>query len=89
MMAKNILHKKETQKQQNRIDNEFASNQKISFYGNDHGYYELKTEAEKIKYINTVTDNVFANISIRYNTQTDESEVKKLIRLYIKDKGIL
>ena len=89
MLTKNILHNKEIQKHQQKIDSDFASNQQLIFYANDHGYYEIKTEKEKIEYINKLVDQIFENISVRYNIQTDEDEIKKMIKIYIKDDKIL
>ena len=71
------------------MDTEFVSKQKMAFYGSDHGYYELKADEDKIRYINELTDQLFENIAIRYHVQTDEEEIKKIIRSYIKDKEIL
>ena|GEM_PF-2853533 len=72
------------------MDTEFASKQKMSFNGDmGHGYYELTTTAEKIEYINKLIDALFENISIRYDLQTGEDEIKDIIRSYIKDKEIL
>jgi hypothetical protein len=45
--------------------------------------------ADKIEYINKLTTTIFENITLRYNIQTDEDEIKKIIRSYIKDKEIL
>lgn len=89
MLTKNILHQKEVQQQQKKVDTEFVSKQKMAFYGTDHGYYELKTDAEKIKYIDELTDEIFENIALRYHVETDKEEIKKIIRSYIKDKEIL
>lgn len=89
MLTKNILHHKEVQHQQKKMDTEFVSKQKMAFYGTDHGYYELKTDAEKIKYIDELTDQIFENIALRYHVETDKEEIKKIIRSYIKDKEIL
>jgi len=72
------------------MDKEFVSKQKMSFYNNaGHGYYELKTDAEKINYINKLTDDVYENLSIRYNQESDEEGIKKIIKSYVRDKEIL
>lgn len=89
LFTKTILHQKKIEKQQEQIDNDFASKQKMVFYWADHGYYELTTDKEKIEYINTLTSKVFENISIRYHIQKDEDEIKRIIRSYIKDQEIL
>jgi len=90
LLTKNILHQREMEKQQEKMDTEFASKQKMSFNGDmGHGYYELTTTAEKIEYINKLIDALFENISIRYDLQTGEDEIKDIIRSYIKDKEIL
>ncbi len=86
--AKHILHQKEIQKQQEKMDVDFTNKQKIYFYG-DHWYYELKTDADKIEYIDKLKDEIFENILVRYDVQGNEDEVKKLIRSYIKDSEIL
>ena len=89
LLTKNILHDKQVQQQQKKMDTEFVSKQKMAFYGRDHGYYELKSDAEKISYIDKLTDRLFENIAIRYHIQKDKEEIKKIIRSYIKDKEIL
>ncbi|MCX6824134.1 MAG: L-histidine N(alpha)-methyltransferase [candidate division SR1 bacterium] len=90
LLTKNILHQKEITQEKEKMDTKFVSNQKMFFYsGGGHGYYELKTDAEKIEYINELTNAVFENITVRYNIQTDEEEIKKIIRSYVKDKNIL
>jgi hypothetical protein len=53
------------------------------------GYDELTTDAEKIDFINRLVDDVYKNISIRYDLQTNANEIKKIIKSYVKDKDIL
>jgi len=90
LLTKNIVHQKEIKQEKEKVDAEFVSKQKMFFYGGSgHGYYELKTDAEKIDYINKLTDAVFENIALRYNIQTDEEEIQQIIRSYVKDKDIL
>lgn len=75
---------------QQKIDTDFVSKQKIFFYGwNGHGYYEKHTDQEKIEYIDKLKDEIYENIVIRYDIKQDKEEIKKLIKLYIKDKEIL
>lgn len=83
------MHQKEIEKHQQKIDKDFASTQKILLYGNDHGYDQLTTDEEKIDFINTLADDILLNVSIRYHVHTDETDVRKMIKTYIKDKDIL
>lgn len=86
--TKNILHQKEVFEKQEKVDKDFTNKQKIFFYGN-HSYYELNTDNEKIEYIDKLKDEIYENISVRYNVHKSEDEIKKIIRSYIQDKEIL
>lgn len=88
-MTSDIIHQRQIQEQQKKIDSSFVEKQKMVFYGADHGYYELTKDAEKIEYIDRLTDELFENIAVRYHIQEGETEIKKILRAYIKDKEIL
>jgi hypothetical protein len=78
-----VANAQEIKEKQEEIDNTFASKQKMFFYNNAwHGYYELTTDAEKIEYIDKLTDEEF-------NKLTEERKLEYLeVDAYV-DEGIV
>lgn len=84
---KEYQKEREIKEQQQKIDEEFASKQKMFFYG-DMGGSELVSSEAKIEQINRWTDDVLTNIIARYQVE-DNEEIIKILRSYIKDDEIV